>query len=213
MSSVNSFRGASIDPTGISVPFAGSWGWLLLRGVVAMVFGVAAIAMPVTALRALALVFAIYLLLDGIAALGCGLKTARSHRTGIWLMIEGLFGVVAAAAIVLFPIAAVFGLVVLAAVWGLVSGGALVAAAFKMHRGHGRWWVAVSGVISIVWGALLLIFPIAGAIVLAIWLGAYALVFGAMMAFLAFHVRGRVQAGGAEIQNETPTPRGQANQH
>ncbi len=209
MANVNSLREAPIDPAGIAVPFAGSWGWLLFRGVVAMLFGVAAIVMPVTALRALALVFAIYLLLDGIAAFGCGLKTARAHRSGIWLMIEGFFGVIAAVAIVLFPIAAVFGLVVLAAVWGLVSGGALVGAAIRMHRGHGRWWVAVSGVISIVWGALLLISPIAGAIVLAIWLGAYALIFGAMMVFLAFHLRGRR----AEIHNEPSNPLGRANQH
>lgn len=180
---------------GMPHPFARSWGWLLFRGIVAILFGVAAILMPAAALSALALVFAVYLLVDGVAAIGCGLKTARAHGSWAWLIVEGLFGVIAAVAIVLFPFAAVFGLVILAAVWGLVSGGALVTAAFKMPHGHGRWWIAASGILSITWGALLLISPIAGAIVLAIWLGAYALLFGAMMVFLAFHLRGRGRAG------------------
>jgi len=184
----------AIFSSGNSHPFARSWGWLLFRGIVAMIFGVAAILMPVAALSALALVFAVYLLVDGAAAIGCGLKTAGAHGSWAWLIAEGLFGVIAAVAIVLFPVAAVFWLVILAAIWGLVSGGALVTAAFKMRHGHGRWWIAASGTLSIVWGALLLVSPIAGAIVLAIWLGAYALMFGAMMVFLAFHLRGRDRA-------------------
>lgn len=199
MTSLNAISGTPMGAGGMGAHFAQSWGWLLFRGIVAVLFGISAILMPITALGSLALVFAAYLLVDGVAAIGCGLKTAQAHGRWKWLMVEGVLGIVAGLVVALLPGGAILGLVTLAAVWALVSGGALVAAALRMRSTHGRWLMVLSGAVSILWGALLLLEPVSGAIVLALWLGVYALVFGAMMIFLAFHLRGRRDSGNAPV--------------
>jgi uncharacterized membrane protein HdeD (DUF308 family) len=67
----------------------------------------------------------------------------------------------------------------------------MLGAAFRLSQAHGRWWLALGGVVSIVFGVLLVIAPVIGAVVLTWWLGAYALVFGAMLLAAAFKLRGR----------------------
>lgn len=195
MSSPNTIPRTSMGAGAMGTHLARSWGWLLFRGIIAILFGISAILMPVAALGSLALIFAAYLLIDGVAAIGCAIKALQSHGRWIWFIVEGVLGIIAGIAIALLPGAAVLGLVTLAAAWALVSGGALVAAAVRMHSSHGRWLMVLSGVISIVWGALLFLSPVSGAIVLAIWLGAYALAFGALMVFLAFHARNQRPTG------------------
>jgi uncharacterized membrane protein HdeD (DUF308 family) len=77
----------------------------------------------------------------------------------------------------------------MAAFWAIVSGIALLVAAFRLHRQHGEWLLILAGVLSVVWGALVVLFPIAGILVWAWWIGAYALVFGIAMLVVAFRLR------------------------
>jgi uncharacterized membrane protein HdeD (DUF308 family) len=101
-------------------------------------------------------------------------------------------GIIAA----VIPAAAVLSFVLITAVWALLSGGAMLAAAFSLHPAHGRWWLALGGIVSLIWGVLLVLAPVMGAIVLTWWLGAYAIVFGVMLLVLAFRLRaGRDRAG------------------
>ncbi|MFL5216946.1 MAG: HdeD family acid-resistance protein, partial [Microvirga sp.] len=98
-----------------------------------------------------------------------------------------VMGVVAAA----LPVTAVFAFVIITAAWALISGGLMIAAAFKLHESHGRWWLAIGGVISVIWGVLLVLSPVIGAVVLTWWLGAYAFVFGVALIVLAFRLKAR----------------------
>ena len=77
----------------------------------------------------------------------------------------------------------------MAAFWGIVSGVALLVAAMRLYRHQGEWMMAAAGVLSVVWGVLVLLFPMAGVVIWAWWIGAYALLFGAMMLSLAFRLR------------------------
>jgi uncharacterized membrane protein HdeD (DUF308 family) len=65
----------------------------------------------------------------------------------------------------------------------------MVRASFHLNVDHGRWWLALGGIASVVFGVLLVIAPLIGAIVLTWWIGAYALVFGIAMLALAFKLR------------------------
>jgi uncharacterized membrane protein HdeD (DUF308 family) len=62
----------------------------------------------------------------------------------------------------------------------------MLGAAWRLNTDHGRWWLVLGGLASIVYGALLLIAPMIGAVVLTWWIGAYAFVFGVCLLILAF---------------------------
>jgi uncharacterized membrane protein HdeD (DUF308 family) len=82
-------------------------------------------------------------------------------------------------------------LVTLIAVWSIFTGVAEIVAAVRLRKTIRReWLLALAGVASVAFGVLLLIAPMAGAIVLTWWIGAYAFVFGILQIMLAFKLRG-----------------------
>jgi uncharacterized membrane protein HdeD (DUF308 family) len=85
--------------------------------------------------------------------------------------------------------------VLLVAAWAIVTGVLMTAAAFRLQLDHGRWWFALGGLASLVYGVLLVIAPLIGALVLTWWLGAYALIFGVLMLILAFRLRAKYAEG------------------
>jgi uncharacterized membrane protein HdeD (DUF308 family) len=81
--------------------------------------------------------------------------------------------------------------VLLIAAWAIVSGGLVLAAAFRLNIEQGRWWLVLGGAASVIYGALLIVAPLIGALVLTWWFGVYALVFGVALLILAFRLRSR----------------------
>lgn len=163
---------------------ARAWWLWMLRGTAALAFGGITFVAPHLALRSLLLVFAVYLIVDGIFAVGASIRAGVHHGRWLWLLLEGLAGIIVGLWIVRLPVLAITVSVWIMAAWALVSGALMIAAALGLNRGHGNWLLGLGGLISIIWGALLALYPIAGALVLTIWLGAYAAVFG--MAMIAF---------------------------
>jgi uncharacterized membrane protein HdeD (DUF308 family) len=76
-------------------------------------------------------------------------------------------------------------------IWAHDSGALILVAAFRLNIDHGRWWLALGGIASIIFGVVLLIAPVVGAVVLTWWLGAYALVFGVLLLVLAFQLHSK----------------------
>jgi uncharacterized membrane protein HdeD (DUF308 family) len=168
---------------------ARNWWALAVRGVAAVLFGVIAFALPGVTLTVLVLFFAAYLLVDGIFALVAGLRAAEHHERWGGLVAEGVLDLVAGVLVVMWPGMTLLLFIYLAAFWAIVSGIALLVAAFRLHRQHGEWLLILAGVLSVVWGVLVVLFPIAGILVWAWWIGAYALVFGIAMLVAAFRLR------------------------
>lgn len=178
----------------MSALLARNWWAIALRGVFAILFGLAAVLLPFTTIESLLLLFAAYMLVDGVFAIVAGVRAAARHERWGLLILEGIVDLLAGAAALLVP-----GLVVLVAVtflgvWSVVTGALMLTAAWRLHGGYGRWLLALSGLVSIGWGVLLWLSPAAGALVLTWWLGGYALVFGVLLLVLAFHLRGRRMA-------------------
>ncbi|MDB5499105.1 MAG: conserved rane protein of unknown function, partial [Phenylobacterium sp.] len=90
---------------------------------------------------------------------------------------------------VFLPGLTVLAFVYLIAAWAVVSGVLAIAAAVRLRGDHGRWWMGFGGFISVVWGVLLAIAPLLGALVLTWWVGAYAIVFGVTLLVLAYRLR------------------------
>ncbi len=189
-----SLRGAPI-PGGLSrrdamsAALARNWWAMGLRGVLAIVVGLIAILVPVAAIFSLALVFAAYLIVDGAFGIVSAARAAQHHERWSLLLAEGVLNVAVGALVAAFPAGAVLGFVLLAAAWALVTGVLMLTASFRLHTSHGRVWLALGGVVSIVWAVLLAASPLVGALVLTWWLGGYAIAFGVMLLVLAFRLR------------------------
>ncbi len=180
----NTFNVDEMSAAAMTALLAESWWVIALRGVAAILFGVLALWVPVAAMLALAIYFAAYVFVDGVLALIAAVRAARAHQRWGLLAFTGVLNIAMGIIAALFPVAAILAFVLVNAVWALLAGGALVGTAFRIHEG--RWWLAASGVVSIIWGVLLLISPLIGALVLTWWLGAYCLVFGCLLLVLAF---------------------------
>jgi uncharacterized membrane protein HdeD (DUF308 family) len=173
----------------MSQMLARNWWVLAVRGVLALVFGIIALLMPGVTMAALVMLFAVYMLVDGVFAVVLGVRAAQRHERWGLLILEGVVDFIAAAIAIVWPLATIIAFVILMAAWAIVSGALMFAAAFRLQLEHGRWLLGFSGLASLIWGFLLLMWPLVGAVVLTWWMGAYALVFGVTLLILAFKLR------------------------
>jgi len=180
----------------MSAALARNWWLVALRGVIAILFGAVAFIAPGAFVLSLVLFFAAYMLVDGIFAVVGAVRAAQRHERWGFLLLEGLVDIVVGVAAVLVPAAAVWAFFLLLAAWALVTGGLMIAAAFRLHLHYGRWWLVLGGVVSILFGLALLINPGMSALVLTWWIGSYTFAFGILLLILAFKLRAQHGAVG-----------------
>jgi len=157
-----------------------------IRGLLAVVFGVLVLAWPGITLLALTYVFAAYVLVDGIGMIVTGVR-ARGGRRWFYVL-AGVVGVIAGLAAAFWPEVTLLVLVVWAGAWAVVTGVLEIAAAVSAE-GSDRWLTALAGVLSIVAGLFILIWPGIGALALATVLGIYALAAGLSLLWAAWQAR------------------------
>lgn len=175
----------------MSAALARNWWLVALRGLVSILFGAIAFAAPAAFVLSLVLFFAAYMLVDGVFTIVAAVRAAQHHERWGFLLFEGLIDILVGVAAFLVPAAAVWAFVLLLAAWAFVTGGLMIAAAFRLHLHYGRWWLVLGGVVSLLFGLALVIEPGMSALVLTWWLGAYAIAFGVMLVILAFSLRSR----------------------
>lgn len=169
---------------------ARNWWSLVIRGILGIVIGLTTFLWPGITLLALVFLFAGYALVDGVVSLAGAAHAAQAHERWAALLIEGLLGIIAAVVTVLWPAITALGLVFVIAAWAILTGVAEVVAAVRLRRYiSGEWLLALAGIASVVFGVLVAAVPLAGALVIAIWFGAYALVFGVMLLVLGVRLR------------------------
>jgi uncharacterized membrane protein HdeD (DUF308 family) len=188
----------------MSAALARNWWLIALRGVIAILFGAVAFIAPGAFVLSLVLFFAAYMVADGVFAIIGAVRAAQRHERWGFLLLEGLVDIIVGVAAVLVPAAAVWAFVLLLAVWALVTGGLMIAAAFRLHLHYGRWWLVLGGIVSILFGIALILEPGMSALVLTWWIGSYTFAFGVLLLILAFQLRSRHGAAGPSI---TPTGR------
>jgi uncharacterized membrane protein HdeD (DUF308 family) len=166
------------------------WWSPVLRGLVAIVVGIIALALPGITLGALVILFGAYSLIDGIAAVMAAYRSSRTgERWGV-LLFEGVAGIITAAVAFLWPAITALVLIYLIGSWALVTGILEVVAAIRLRK-HiaGEWLLALSGIASVVFGIFVLAAPLAGALAIALWVGIYSLVFGIILIGFGLRLR------------------------
>jgi uncharacterized membrane protein HdeD (DUF308 family) len=179
--------------------FARYWWTVVLRGVLAVLFGLVAWIWPDVTVRVLVLLFGFYALVDGLLALAAALVGGRlaSGRRG-WLVFEGVAGVAAGVLTFIWPDVTTLVLLYVIAFWAIATGVLEVVAAVLLRRElRGEWLLAAGGVVSVLFGIFLLVRPGDGAIAIAWLIGLYAIVFGIALVALGLRMRKLGQRGTA----------------
>ncbi len=176
----------------MSAALARNWWAIAIRGVLGIIFGLIALFLPGATMLSLVLVFSAYAFADGVFAIVAAMRAASQHERWGLLVFEGLVDIAAAAAAIFWPGITVVAFVLLVATWAILSGGLLIAAAFRLNIDHGRWWLGFGGLVSVLYGVLLVSAPLIGAVVLTWWLGAYAIVFGVSLIVVSFRLKGQL---------------------
>src|SRR5215470_10117223 len=167
-----------------------NWWAIALRGLVAVLFGIAAFMWPGITLWALVALFGAYALIDGIFAVIEAFRRDVSRERWWALLFEGAVGVAIGLLTFFWPGLTAMGLLYLIAFWAIVTGVFEIITAIRLrHEIRGEWMMALIGILSIAFGTLLVARPVAGALSVVLIIGAYVFAMGALMVALAFKLR------------------------
>jgi len=168
------------------------WWALVLRGIFAIIFGFLAWVWPGITLPVIVIFFGAYAFVDGILLVINALGGWR-RRQDLWLvLLEGLVGVGIGIITFINPAVTAIALLFYIAVWSIATGVLEISAAIRLREEvRGEGWMILSGIASIVFGVLLIIFPGAGALGLIWLIAAYAIVFGVLLIGLGFKMKSR----------------------
>jgi uncharacterized membrane protein HdeD (DUF308 family) len=168
-----------------------NWWALAVRGLAAILFGILAVLWPGITLFVLVIFFGAYMLVDGIFAIVAAVRAAGEEARWWLLLIEGILGVLAGLVALLWPGLTALALLYFIAAWAIVSGVLEIVGAIRLRREiEGEWALGLSGVLSVLFGILLVVIPAPAGLLSLVWLiGAYAVAFGVLLLVLAFRVR------------------------
>jgi uncharacterized membrane protein HdeD (DUF308 family) len=157
---------------------------LALRGFVAVIFGILAIAATQFTLDFLVYVFGFFAILTGILNAGVGISSEKTELPKGLLVATGVVGILIGILALLTPLIIAMTVTIFIAAWALVTGISDLGLALSNKTAPHRALLALSGIIGFLFAVILVITPILGAFALVIVLGIYALVFGVISIFL-----------------------------
>ena|ERR1044071_3605602 len=166
------------------------WWVPVIRGIAAIVFGIIAFTHPVMAAATLVLLFGAWVLVDGVFRVAGAIGHRRSDPDWGFNLVVGILGIIIGFLTFHAPGITALALVIYIAAWALMIGATEIALAIKLRREiKGEWFLILMGLASIIFAALLLWNPLAGAAAL-IWIMAwYAVIFGVLAIIFGFRLR------------------------
>jgi uncharacterized membrane protein HdeD (DUF308 family) len=179
------------------------WWVFLLRGLLAIAFGVVAFTDPGITLAALVIFFGAYALVDGAFIIGATLANWR-HMENHWLpMLQGILGVFVGVLTFRLPAVTALGLLIYIAAWSLATGALEIVAAIELRKVmKGEMWLLLSGICSVIFAMILMLNPFAAAIGLLWLIAVWAIVFGVLLIGLSFKL---LRHSGALHQSHKPS--------
>lgn len=158
---------------------ARKWWVIVLQGMAAVLFGVLAFAQPGATLAALLLLVALWVLADGILALLASVGAAEAKEPWWPWVLHALVSIAVGLIALRWPGITAFALLLLIAYWAILRGILTIVAAIELRRViQGEFWMILGGIISVLFGAWIVIAPAAGALAVTWLIGLYAVLFG-----------------------------------
>jgi uncharacterized membrane protein HdeD (DUF308 family) len=178
--------------TAATVELSRWWWTFVVRGLLAIAFGVLAFLSPRWGITILVALFAAWALIDGVGSLIAGWRSRSTDRHWWVEILEGVVSVAAGVIAVLLPTDLVAGVfVILIAAWAIVTGAFEIYLAIRLREKiEGEIWMGLAGFASILFGVILFLFPGAGALSLVWIIGSFAIAFGVFLLLLGWRLRG-----------------------
>jgi uncharacterized membrane protein HdeD (DUF308 family) len=167
-----------------------SWWAIVLRGVLAVVFGILVLSRPGVGLAFLVLMFAVYAAMDGLFALATAVSHGRAGLSWGWWLVEGIVSLAIAALAVARPGITLLAIVLLIAFRAIAMGLFELGGAMSGYGLDHRWLLGLTGAVSILFGVLLIAQPGAGALAVLWLVGVYAVIFGVMLVVVGLRALG-----------------------
>jgi uncharacterized membrane protein HdeD (DUF308 family) len=166
------------------------WWLLLLRGLAAIAFGILAFLWPGLTLVTLVLLYGAFALVDGVLSLVAAFTGSAKPVPTWWLVVVGLLGIAAGAVTFFWPGITAILLVLFIGAWALVHGIFEIIGAIQLRKEiDNEWMLILGGVLSVLFGGIILIAPGAGALGLVWAIAAYSIVFGILFVALSLRLR------------------------
>jgi uncharacterized membrane protein HdeD (DUF308 family) len=166
------------------------WWILLLRGIFALLFGLAAFVLPGITLATLVLLFAAFAFADGVFETFHAVKARRINEHWWLLLLEGLLGILFGVLTFQAPDISTLVLLMYIAAWAIASGVMRIVEAFQLRREiEGEWLLALGGLVSLAFGLMMIARPGAGALAVIWFIGTWAVIAGTFLIALSFKVR------------------------
>ena len=165
------------------------WWAVLLRGILAVIFGIMALVWPGLTLAVLILFFGAYAIVEGGFNI---LYAVRNRAFGGWglHLLEGIVSLIAGILAFVWPGITALALLYVIAFWAIVTGILELIAAWHLRKVIAReFWLGLGGLASLVFGVLAFLFPGAGALAVVTLIAAYALLFGLTLIGLGWKLR------------------------
>jgi uncharacterized membrane protein HdeD (DUF308 family) len=181
----------------VQPPFAGfmldalarNWWLILLRGICAVIFGILTFIWPGVTLLTLIAFYGAFALVDGVLAIWAAIAGGETAPRW-WLLVVGLLGLAAGLITLLMPGVTALVLLFFIAFWAIATGAMQIVGAIRLRKEiDNEWMLVAGGALSILFGVVLLAQPAAGALGLLFVIGAYALVYGAILIGFALRLR------------------------
>jgi uncharacterized membrane protein HdeD (DUF308 family) len=170
---------------------AENWWLILLRGIAALLFGILAFVWPGLTLLVLVALYGAYALIDGVLSIGSAVMGPGTAGSRIWLVVIGLLGIGAGLLTFFWPALTALVLAIFIGAWALATGIVEIIGAIRLRKEiDNEWLLALSGLVSVIFGLLILFYPGAGALALVWAIATYAIIFGILMIAFSFRVKG-----------------------
>ncbi|MFO8143700.1 MAG: HdeD family acid-resistance protein [Dehalococcoidales bacterium] len=185
-----------LDREGVFTPrawWSGPWWSMLVKGIIAIVFGVVAVIWPGITLVTLVILFGIFFLVDGIFTIIMATQHHKVQKNWRWSLAAGVAGLVLGIIILSMPVISEIILIYLVGAWALIMGIMGTVSAVRMRKQISMGWPLTSGIIGIVFGILILAAPLFTALVSTEVIGFFAIFWGISLCYHSYHVHHQIK--------------------
>lgn len=175
------------------------WWAVLIRGIFAVIFGIVALAWPAVTVWALVIVFGAYAIVDGLSAIYRAISARKVESGWVWWLLGGLVSLGAGIVAFVWPEITALAAVFVIGIWAIMGGLLEIAGSIRLRKLDGAahsGMLLFAGILELVFGLVLVFFPISGILSIVWLIGVFALVFGVLLVVSAFQVRSVAKKAG-----------------